>query len=144
MEQAKNDHIKLFGLLMRKHEYLLHKICHKYGIYRGQHHILMALEEAPGLTQNELAAKINVAKASITTSLNRMERNGFVIRKKSTADGRCNLIYITEKGIAASHGCDEEINQLKEALFSKIDQQELSQVNEILSKLLAGLETLEE
>lgn len=144
MQQAQDEHIRLFGKLMRQHEYMVHKICHKYGIYRGQNHILRALENNPGLTQNELALMINVAKASVTTSLNRMEKNGFVRREKSKEDGRCNQIYITQKGLEASHGCTAEMARLKEALFSKIDDQELSDVNRILTKLIGGLDSLEE
>ena len=144
MKQAKDDHIRLFGKLMRKHDYMLHKICNKYGLYRGQQLILKVLEENPGLTQNELATKINVAKASITTSLNRMERHGFVVRKKSKKDGRCNLIYITEKGKEASHGCNHEIDVLRETLFSKIDKEELTEVNALLSKLIEGLDSFKE
>lgn len=144
MEQEQNEHIRLFGMLMRKHEYLLHKICNKYGIYRGQHHILMALEETQGLTQNELSMKINVAKASMTTSLNRMEKHGFVYREKSSQDGRCNRIYITEKGMEASHGCSQEIDTLKASLFSQIDKKELVQLNDFLKKLVDGLDNFED
>lgn len=144
MEQIKNEHTRLFGQLIRKHDSALSKICNKYGIYKGQQHILKALEETPGLTQNELAKKINVAKASITTSLNRMEKNGFVVRKKCKHDGRCNQIYITEKGIEANHGCSKEINELKKALFSKINDDELNEVNILLSKMIEGLNSLEE
>lgn len=136
------EHIKLFTQLMRKYEYQLHVACHQFGIYRGQHHILRTLMKYPGLTQNELAQKINVAKASLTTSLNRMEKNGFVAREKSKTDGRCNIIYITDKGIEAMNGCEKEIEKIKIALFSKLNQDEIATFNQIISKLMEGLNYL--
>lgn len=143
MEENQNDHIELFGKLMKQHDYVLHKICHKYGIYRGQHHILRALEKNPGLTQNELATMIGVAKASITTSLTRMEKNGFVYRIKSQEDARCNQIFITDKGKIATNGIDLEINKLKVALFSQINDSDHKHLTDIFGKLIAGLNTLD-
>ncbi|MBS5115086.1 MAG: MarR family transcriptional regulator [Erysipelotrichaceae bacterium] len=139
----KEEPTHLFGNLMRKHDYLLHLACQKYGIYRGQHHILRTLMKYPGLTQHELAQKTNIAKASITTSLNRMEKNGFVARKKSQTDGRCNIIFITQKGVEAIQGCEKEIDKIKKALFSELNEEEVESFNHIVVKLIQGLDHID-
>lgn len=144
MEEIKKEHEVLFGKLMRKHNYEIHRICNKYGLYKGQHPILKAIEAHPGLTQQELADEINAAKASITTSLNRMEKHGFVYRKRCQEDGRCNRIYITDAGLQASHACEKEISEFKQVLFSKLDDDQLEILNGFLEKLIAGVEAYRE
>lgn len=136
------QHIQLFGQLMRRHDYLLHIACQQFGVYRGQHHILRILVKESGLTQNELAQKINVAKASMTTSLRRMEKNQLISRQRCESDGRCNLIYITDKGVEAINNCEKEIDKIKHALFDGLDHEEILALNQIMTKMLKGLEQL--
>jgi DNA-binding MarR family transcriptional regulator len=58
------------------------------GIYRGQPPVLYVLHEQEGLTQSELAARLEVAPATVTKMLQRLERAGFVQRQTDAADQR--------------------------------------------------------
>ncbi len=51
------------------------------------------------VTQTELASKMNVSKARITSLIQKMEEKGLVKRETSKNDERINIISLTEKGL---------------------------------------------
>ena len=70
------------------------------GIYRGQPPVLYVLHEQEGLTQSELAARLEVAPATVTKMLQRLERAGFVQRQTDSEDQRVSRVYLTDAGRA--------------------------------------------
>ena len=50
------------------------------------------------VSQKELAEKMNVSKARITSLIQKMEERGLVNRKTSMEDERVNIISLTDKG----------------------------------------------
>lgn len=69
------------------------------GLSPGQFPTLIALWAEDGLTQKELVRRIDVEQATIANTLNRMERDGLVVRKRHPEDGRSQQIWLTEKAI---------------------------------------------
>ena len=91
---------------------LLAQICHLHysrsrqlfdeiGLYRGQPPVLDALWEQEGLTQTELAERLQITQATVTKMLQRMEKTGFVLRKPDPEDLRVSRVYMTEMGRGA-------------------------------------------
>ena len=70
------------------------------GIYRGQPPVLYVLHEQEGQTQSELAARLEVAPATVTKMLQRLERAGFVQRQTDSEDQRVSRVYLTDAGRA--------------------------------------------
>lgn len=69
----------------------------EFGLSPGQFPALIALWAEDGLTQKELVRRIDVEQATMANTLNRMERDGLVIRKRHPEDGRSQQIWLTEK-----------------------------------------------
>ncbi|AUQ49061.1 transcriptional regulator, MarR family [Phaeobacter inhibens] len=67
------------------------------GIVPGQFPALLALWQRDGQTQRELVAKTDVEQATMANTLNRMERDGLIVRQAHPEDGRARVIYLTEK-----------------------------------------------
>lgn len=70
------------------------------GIVPGQFPILLALWERDGVTQKALLEMIDVEQATMANTLNRMERDGLVVRKAHPEDARARNIYLTERAKA--------------------------------------------
>lgn len=70
------------------------------GIYRGQPPVLYVLHEQEGLTQSDLAARLEVAPATVTKMLQRLERAGFVQRHTDSEDQRVSRVFLTDAGRA--------------------------------------------
>lgn len=67
------------------------------GIVPGQFPILLALWEQDGLTQKALLQMIDVEQATMANTLNRMERDGLIVRKPHPDDARARNIFLTAK-----------------------------------------------
>lgn len=69
---------------------------------------LTALYRQPGISQEELARRLNVNKSSVTRQLTILEEKGYVRREASPADKRIALVYPTELALALKdrlYGC---------------------------------------
>lgn len=137
-----SDMIHMFGALMRTHDILLNKILNRYGLYKGQPLILGLLEHYPGITQQELADRLEVSKATIAASLKRMEKAGFIQRSPDPQDTRRNRITITDLGRKASHDCRQEVDHLRDTLFSQVTPQDEELLTDLIRRMYESLCTL--
>ena len=67
------------------------------GLTRSQWLVLTRLHRRPGASQTELADMLEVEKASAGRMIDRMERNGWVVRRTDAADRRINRIYLSRE-----------------------------------------------
>lgn len=68
------------------------------GLYCGQGVALQQLWRKDGITQSELAHGLRVAPATVTISLQRMEKLGLIERRPDPHDQRGSRVFLTEKG----------------------------------------------
>lgn len=59
--------------------------------------VLHLVMENDGIRATELAELAGMRPASVSDALNRLERNGFIIRKRDQLDSRVKRVFITEK-----------------------------------------------
>lgn len=67
------------------------------GLFPGQDHVLMTVKMNEGLTPSELADALGVSLATISVSIKRMEKSGFLLRRQDEADARRSRLYLTDK-----------------------------------------------
>jgi MarR family transcriptional regulator, transcriptional regulator for hemolysin len=65
------------------------------GMTRAQWVILARLERQPGLTQNEMAAIVEVEPITIARLVDRLEARGLVVRKADPRDRRVWRLHLT-------------------------------------------------
>ena len=70
------------------------------GLHPGQELLLMQLWDAGPQRQADLAAAFGTDSASMTRTVQRLERAGFVRRRQDPADGRATLVESTPAGTA--------------------------------------------
>ncbi len=75
----------------------LRKRIEPLGIVPGQFPALLALWQKDGQTQKELVEALDVEQATMANTLNRMERDGLIMRKDHPSDGRAKIICLTDK-----------------------------------------------
>ncbi len=69
-----------------------------YGIGRGQFDFLMVLYRRDGISQETLAKRLKVSKATSTRAVRSLEKEGYVYRQVDEEDRRAYKVYLTEKG----------------------------------------------
>jgi DNA-binding MarR family transcriptional regulator len=66
-----------------------------FGMTRAQWMILVRLERQPGMSQNELAALIEVEPITVARLIDRLERRGMVERRSDPGDRRIWRLHLT-------------------------------------------------
>ena len=68
------------------------------GITVASHEVLLAIARDEGLSQNQLARHLLVAKSNVTGLLNRLGKSGLVERRPDPQDARSHCIHLTASG----------------------------------------------
>lgn len=106
-----------------------------------QNLILLLLWEKDGLSQNEIAKRLDKDKTNIARMLSNLEKKELISRLINETDGRSFKVYLTEKGIKLGeqvYPITEEFNRI---VCSGITSEELQIVNEVLLKMQQNVET---
>ena len=113
--------------------------CRHHGAHRGQGRVLRLLVEQDGLSQRELAEKLNVRPPSLSEVLDKLAADAFIERRPHSEDGRISTVHITDKGreifaqVRASH------LQAMEEWLSDFSNEEKEQLSSLLNKLIRSL-----
>lgn len=108
--------------------------------YTGNH-ILHLVMEHDGIRATELAELAGMRPSSITDALNRLEKNGFVIRQKDSADTRVKRVYITQKTRDEIEIRTAFKRKRNERMLSCLTEEEAAAFHVLCGKLCAFLET---
>lgn len=68
------------------------------GLTAPQLLILQLLRQGEDLTTGEVASRVSLSQATVTTIVDRLEKREFVRRERGEADKRKVFLYLTEKG----------------------------------------------
>ncbi|MBE6586207.1 MAG: MarR family transcriptional regulator [Ruminococcaceae bacterium] len=112
----------------------------KLGFHHSQHRMLMHLaryEHIP--SQKELAEAMGITPAAVTTTLKRLEREGYITRTTTDEDNRRNEIRITEAGLAAINESRALFDTVDHRMFKGISDEELTAFIATLERMRANL-----
>lgn len=111
----------------------------KIGLHRGQGFVLMHLWDHDGLAQGEIASAKHVRPATMTNMLKRMERDGWIERRRDSEDERVVRVYLTEKAIALHDDTRATFVELDEEIAAALTQPERNTLRNLLIKVHAQL-----
>ena len=75
------------------------------------------------LTATDLCSKLQIRKPQMNVILNRLEKDGMILRKRSVEDKRKVFILLTEKGVPIYEAAHREILRLPQALISRLGEE---------------------
>ncbi len=108
-----------------------------HGLPGWQVSYVLQICREPGLSQDELAARLYVNKSSVTRQVAQMEQNGLLTREKDAEDRRVRRLYPTEKALALYPEVMAYLEDWNEALTGDLlpeDQAELLRLLKHLAK----------
>jgi MarR family transcriptional regulator, organic hydroperoxide resistance regulator len=112
----------LLAQVSHLHHARVHQLLEDLGLYRGQPPVLFALWEQEGLTQSDLAARMENTPATVSKMLQRMEKTGFITRRPDPNDQRISRVYLTEAGRA--------VQTQVEAIWARMERETLAGLDE--------------
>ncbi|WP_245679411.1 MarR family winged helix-turn-helix transcriptional regulator [Actinomadura hibisca] len=106
----------------------------------GSYDVLVHLGEAPEgrLRMNDLADRVLLSRSGLTRLVDRLQREGLVVRESCSSDARGLYAVLTPAGrsrlVAATPTYQRGV---REYVLSRLDEQDLRQFGAILDKLAA-------
>ena len=121
------DHIPTFGLM----GLMLHRMMNRarsmyqeFDLNRSQASVLFSLHQKKSMSQKELAAQLNMTPPSITSTIQKMERSGYISRKPDQSDQRIMRLELTGKGESCIQTVKMIADQMEEMLFRGMSTEE--------------------
>lgn len=125
-------------LLMSNHLSLQKKIMavlKPLGLSTGQPKVLDHLRYHNGASQKDIAHACHIEPASLTSILNRMEKQHMIERKNLNGNRRSFHIFLTDYGMELSESIEKAFLSLEQEVFSGISNAEKEQFLKIFEKL---------
>ena len=89
----------------------------EYDLKPWQAGILFALHHNSGLSQRELAKKMRLTPPTITSGIQKMEKQGLIERRSDEKDQRIMRLYLTEQAESCIEQIQDVVGQMEEMLI---------------------------
>ncbi|MBE6004685.1 MAG: radical SAM mobile pair system MarR family transcriptional regulator [Lachnospiraceae bacterium] len=106
----------------------------------AQGRILYVLWQEDGVPIKIISEKSGLAITSLTTMLERMEKNGLISRKTDEADKRKTLLFLTYKAKELKEAYDSVSNEMGNIYYRDFTDKEILQFEEYLNRIRVNLE----
>lgn len=113
----------------------------RHGIVTSQFEFLRHLRDHPGSRVADLAAEFAVGVGATSKSVDRLERQGWVVRQHNPSDRRSSPLALTDEGLMLVDAADRTFTErLAELIGDTLDGAPMSTAAQTLSKLRSVLE----
>lgn len=126
---------KLFELYHRVHR-LVNESMTEEGVSLARSKFLFFLSKLGPCRSTDIACALNFAPRTVTEAIDGLERDRLVMRKPDPEDRRAKIVSITETGRTVLQAAEHPRKQLIEEIFSALDDEQLDQLYDIVSKLV--------
>ncbi|HEX5359122.1 MAG TPA: MarR family transcriptional regulator [Candidatus Nitrosotalea sp.] len=106
------------------------------GLTPAQWKVILVLNIADGLSQKEIAEKINIDASTLVPVIDKMEQGGLVERKADSKDRRNNRIFLTKKSESTVDSIIMIILQLRKIIYNGVSEDEISATRNVLKTLI--------
>jgi MarR family transcriptional regulator, organic hydroperoxide resistance regulator len=97
--------------------------------------VVKILEQIGDLSLSELSERIRAQNSTVTGIIDRMEREGLVVRERSTEDRRVVIIKLTAKGTALAEDIPIEPMKVFQSALASLTKDEMRELLRILLKV---------
>jgi len=113
------------------------RICAEFDITRGQYNVLRILRGAgeAGHPRYEIAARMVEKAPDVTRLIDRLEKQGLVMRERSAEDKRHSITRITKKGLELLNRVEPKLDEAKHSISKKLSLPEWIALSSLCEKL---------
>jgi DNA-binding MarR family transcriptional regulator len=112
----------------------------KHGLTLREYIVLSALHKSPGLTQGELGKTLGLDKTTLMSQLDRLERNGFVVRHNDPRDRRLRIPVITTDGEALRAKVAAACDTVEASALTGLDPDEVQNLRRLLVAVIGDVD----
>lgn len=125
----------VFADSSRLHHRLHHKMFDPLGLHRGQMGVYHRLYGNDGISQTDLAALMNIAPATLSPILKKMEESGYVSRSQDEKDNRVTRVSLTPEGVKMRLKIDIKIEEMNRLIFGGLSKEETETLKDLLQRV---------
>lgn len=147
MTQDTQQLLRLFGRLFTQRGFAqsamwtLHSDHREGDAPRGQLRVLRLIAQHDHLTNADIVEALDIRPSSASAMVAKLEDAGLITRTPSEADGRVQLISLTEDGKTFIESARNDKDQLADKMFAGLTADEQAQLTGLILKLVGSLET---
>ncbi|GAA4260312.1 MarR family winged helix-turn-helix transcriptional regulator [Dactylosporangium darangshiense] len=113
----------------------------RHGIVTSQFEFLRYLRDHPGVRVADLAAEFAIGIGATSKGVDRLEKQGWVIRQPNPSDRRSSLLALTDDGSQLVDAAENTFTDaVTELIGGTLDRSSASAAAQALSKLRSALE----
>jgi DNA-binding MarR family transcriptional regulator len=105
------------------------------GVGPAEFGTLVLCEQNPGLAQFQIAAALDIDKASVVAVVDRLEELGWVVRRRSNQDRRRYGLFLTPTGAQQTQVLRQQAEQAESFAMELFSATELQQLLTLLGRL---------
>lgn len=113
-----------------------------FGVTRVQWTAMYFLLRDGRMSQKELSDKMNIKESTTVRLVDRMEKDGFIVRFKDSNDRRITYIELTEKGKKRIEELLPEGEKMSQLASRGISDEEIEIFKKVLDKFMENLENV--
>lgn len=138
---AANARIPLMVRLSRTSRLVTYHLEEAMKLNTSQMRVLFEANYYEGVSQLDLHKKYQIDPASITRTVQTMERDGLVTRSPDPTDNRLMRVFITEKGRALAETLPAQLAGFEQIIVNGLSEAEISQLHNLLERIEAQVAT---
>ncbi|WLW50819.1 MarR family winged helix-turn-helix transcriptional regulator [Streptomyces sp. YU58] len=123
----------------RLHRMLAGQVLREVGLHPAQELVMMQLWDRGRMRQTDLARHVGADAATMTRTIQRLEKAGYVRRERSTSDKRSVLVEPTAASLALRQQVEELWSRLEDYVTGGLTEVERSETLAVLEQLETNL-----
>ena len=90
--------------------------------------------------QKDIEEHFELRGSSVTSTLQNLEKMGFIVRESIPTDQRLKMIVLTKKALDIHNQITKNIEQVEKEAFSSINKEEEQLLSDLLKRILNNIE----
>ncbi len=138
-EHLLTDRAYLLGRLGREARRQFTQVLSAWELQASHYGVLLLLQAIGQASQQHLAQSLMIDRANMVALLDTLEQRGFIHRQVDTRDRRRHVVKLTEVGHMELQHILQAREQVDEAFFAGLDNEEQEMLHQLLVKLFVSL-----
>jgi len=122
------------------HTNKVNKVLEEVGLHKGQPMMLRVLFRKDGVPQSYLAKELRIKPATTSAMVKRLEKGGYVFRKRDSVDERVTNVYLTDDGRKLSLKLRGYQKKMNDMLLEGFEDDEKDIMRDFFKRILDNLD----
>ena len=133
----------IMGIVLHKMLNTAKGMYQEFDLNRSQAAILFTLHRRKSISQKELARELNMTAPSITSAIQKMEREGYITREPDKSDQRVMRLTLAERGKSCIQSVKDVGKRMDEIILGGMSLEEQLLFRRLMLQVKDNLENYE-